>query len=149
MNLQSYIRLLRLTQVLLLALCMPAAGLAATVLAQQAHDPLTLDAKLIVFSILVATAGALASVLLRLNIMVAAEAAKPLEERRPLVQPWLFIAANLVGSYVAGLAGFMMGRANQWEVWNSMFVILILSFMGAKALDIIGEKLLSVDRFKG
>ena len=43
-------------------------------------------------------------------------------------------------SGMAGVAGFLLSRANAWDVWTSLLGVLVMSFGGAKVLEAFASK---------
>lgn len=140
MNAVSY--LLLTLRWLLVFMWTPAIAAATVITAAKGSSPLELDPLLLGISLAITTLAGATSLAIRIN-------ASLLENpERPLVRPWLFCLAHMLGSWLAGCLGFIMGRAQAWDVWTSLLVVLVASFMGAKFVEMMAEKYLSVIRPK-
>lgn len=120
------------------------AGTAAAttiVLAQSAV--ITLDPLLMLLTCAISTLAGVTALAIRTNNLLMAD------EGKPLVRPWLYAASHMCGSWMAGSAGFLVGRINGWDVWTSLFGVLMLSFAGAKGLELLAERWLAVVRLPG
>lgn len=117
------------------------AAAAGFVLKQTAE--ITLDPLLILLTCVISTLSGVTALAIRTNNLLMAD------ESKPLVRPWLYAAAHMCGSWMAGVAAFLLGRMNTWDAWTSLFGVLMLSFAGAKALETLAEKWLAVIRLPG
>lgn len=124
----------------MLAFCWAGAAAAAGVIALSTSPtpPLQLDPVLALLSCFTSSLAGATTLAIRVNNLLMAEASKP------MVKPWLFALSHMLGSWLAGLAGFLVGRVNIWDPWNSLLIVLLLSFMGAKGLELLAEKYLPV-----
>lgn len=116
-----------------------AAAAAAAVIQQR--PTFELDLVLLAMGTLLSTLAGATALAIRINnlLMGDTETGEP----RPLVKPWLFASAHMGGSWTAGAAGFLWGRSSQWDVWMSLFVVLVFSFAGSKVLEMLAERLVS------
>lgn len=64
-------------------------------------------------------------------------------EGKPLPRPWLFCAAHMLGSWLAGTLGFIAAQHPALDVWFKLGVVIVASFLGAKFIEGIAEKYLS------
>lgn len=60
----------------------------------------------------------------------------------PLPQPWLFAAAHMSGSWLAGLLAFAIGEAGNMNDWTELIFVIVGSFLGAKFIEKVAEKYL-------
>ncbi len=127
---------------LLICMWAPTVAAAAALTATHQKAELDLDLALLGVSMAITTLAGATSLAIRINATLLAEPDKP------LVRPWLFCFAHMLGSWLAGCLGFIMGRSQQWDVWTSLLVILIAAFMGAKFVEMMAEKYLPVIRPK-
>lgn len=110
-----------------------------------AGSPLQVDPLLMLLSTVVSLLSGGTTLLIRVNNLLMAEAKKademPGYQPRPLIRPWLFMAAHMAGSLLAGMAMFILTR--QWSMgpWESLAGVLVASFMGATFLERLAEKL--------
>ena len=120
---------------------------AAVVVAANAPSALDLDPMLMLLVCIISTlAGATALAIRINNLLLAGEGD---QAPKPFVRPWLFAAAHMGGSWMAGVAGFLLSRANAWDVWTSLLGVLVMSFGGAKVLEAFAERWLAVVRLPG
>ena len=76
--------------------------------------------------------------LVRINKkLVEAQAA---EIPQAFVRPWLFVAAHMGGSWLAGVGALLLGKSNGWDVWTVLLSVLVASFGGAKILEMWAER---------
>ena len=127
---------------LLVFMWAPTLAAAGVVTAAQGSSSLTLDPVLLGISAAITTLAGATSLAIRINTTLLADPDKP------LVRPWLFCLAHMLGSWLAGCLGFIMGRAEAWDVWTSLLVVLVAAFMGAKFVEMMAEKYLAVIRPK-
>jgi len=121
----------------------PTTAAATAVMAQQGRLPLELDPVLVGISSALATLAGATSLLIRINSILAEFPGVP------LIRPRIFCAAHMLGSWLAGTAAFLAGRSHGWDVWYSLLFVLLLAFLGAKGVEILAEKYLSVYRPPG
>ncbi len=57
--------------------------------------------------------------------------------------------AHMLGSWSAGTAAFLMSQHQNFDVWLALLVVFILSFLGAKGIEMVVEKYLPIARLKG
>lgn len=109
------------------------------------QSPLDVDPLLMLLSTVVSLLAGGTTLLIRVNNLLMAEARKaeenPQYEPRPLIRPWLFAAAHMAGSLLAGLAMFIIGRQQGLGPWESLAGVLVASFMGATFLEKLAEKM--------
>lgn len=60
----------------------------------------------------------------------------------PLPRPWLFAAAHMLGSWLAGTLAFMVGQQQRMDVWFALGFVIVASFLGAKFIELMAEKYL-------
>lgn len=58
----------------------------------------------------------------------------------PLERPWLFVSANMVGSWLAGWLAFIMGEAGDINDWAELGGIVMAAFIGARFVEMMAEK---------
>ena len=115
-----------------------AAAAGAIALSTSPMPPLQLDPVLALLSCFTSSLAGATTLAIRVNNLLMGEASKP------MVKPWLFALSHMLGSWLAGLAGFLVGRVNGWEPWNALLIVLLMSFVGAKGLELLAEKYLPV-----
>ena len=127
-------------------------GAAAAVLVTTKTPELQLDPLLVVLACVISTLAGGTSLAVRVNNLLmggeVGEDGMP-KPPQPLVRPWLFAAAHMGGSWMAGVAAFLMGRSNDWGVWTVLLGVLFMSFLGAKGIELAAERWLSVVRMPG
>lgn len=116
---------------------------AAATLVLKETAGITLDPLMLLLTCVISTLAGVTALAIRTNNLLMAD------ESKPLVRPWLYAASHMCGSWMAGTAGFLMGRMNAWDVWSSLFGVLLLSFAGAKGLELLAERWLAVVRLPG
>lgn len=62
---------------------------------------------------------------------------------KPFVRPWLFVCAHMGGSWTAAIMAFILGKANGTGVWGILLGVLVCSFLGARAIEMMAEKWLA------
>lgn len=135
--------LTKIIRALVLLMWAPAAAFAATLAATGADtSPLNVPAALIVASLLFSTLAGATTLALRLvSELRAAD--------KPLVSPWLYCLAHMLGSWCAGSFFFFVGMSSGAGVWTLLGTVLLASFAGAKALEVAAEKWLPTSLPKG
>lgn len=136
--------LTRIIRALVLLMWAPAAAFAATLAATGADaSPLNVPAALIVATLLLSTLAGATTLAQRL--------VSELREHpdKPLVKPWLYCLAHMLGSWCAGTFFFLMAMSQQAGVWTLLGMVLIASFVGAKALELAAERYLPTAFPKG
>jgi len=63
-------------------------------------------------------------------------------EGRPLPRPWLFCAAHMLGSWLAGTLAFIASQHPALDVWFKLGMVIVASFAGAKFIEAMTEKYL-------
>lgn len=121
-------------------LWVPTLAFAMQVALTPPEAPFELDPALAGFSFVISIMAGATTLAIRLNMLVA-EAPD-----RPLVKPWLFCLAHMGGSLVAGLAGFVLAKSQGWPSWNLLLAVLLMSFGGAKAIEMLTERWMSIIR---
>ena len=53
---------------------------------------------------------------------------------------WLFVASNIMGSWLAGAFAWIGAMAIDRDVWATLSVVILLSFGGARAIEALSEK---------
>lgn len=136
--------LTKILRALILLMWAPAAAFAATLAATGADvSPLNVPAALVVASLLFSTLAGATTLALRL--------VSELREHpdKPLVNPWLYCLAHMLGSWCAGSFFFFIAMSSGAGVWTLLGSVLIASFSGAKALEVAAEKWLPTSLPKG
>lgn len=113
---------------------------AAGVVAVAGRQALVLDWVLVGVSCVLATMAGATALAIRVNNM--------LMTGQPLVRPWLFAAAHMLGSWSAGTAAYLLGEAQQMDIRMLLLMVLLAAFSGAKFLEVLAEKWLPVIRPK-
>lgn len=111
---------------------------AAGTLALGDGSTLYIDGLLVVLTAIVSTLAGVTTLAIRVN-------AKLLEvdadgKAKPFVRPWLFAISHMLGSWLAGVSIFILSRMNHWDVWTTLFSVLMLSFLGSKGVEMLAEK---------
>lgn len=57
-----------------------------------------------------------------------------------LPRPWLFATSNLLGSWTAGALAWIGSQSQHSGVWATLGVVILLSFGGARAIEVIAER---------
>jgi len=57
-----------------------------------------------------------------------------------LPRPWLFAASNLLGSWLAGSLAWIASQSQSVGVWATLATVIILSFGGARVIEVLAEK---------
>lgn len=57
-----------------------------------------------------------------------------------LPRPLLFASANLLGSWTAGSLAWIGAQSQDGGVWTTLATVILLSFGGARAIEILTEK---------
>lgn len=57
-----------------------------------------------------------------------------------LPRPLLFAASNLLGSWLAGALAWIMAQSQASGVWATLVIVILLSFSGARAIEVLAEK---------
>lgn len=60
-----------------------------------------------------------------------------------LPRPWLFSASNIMGSWLAGIFAWISSQSQNAGVWPTLVLVILLSFIGARAIETIAEKYLN------
>jgi phage shock protein PspC (stress-responsive transcriptional regulator) len=116
-------------------------GTAAAGLALGSNaSTLQVDPVLMLLSAIIATLSGGTTLAIRVNNLLMSE------PPQALVRPWLFVVAHMLGSWLAGLAFFLITRAQEADVWTSLIVVLVSSFTGSKAIEWVAERYLPVVR---
>lgn len=125
-----------------LLMCWVGTAIAGSVVAFSDHPmaPLQIDPVLTLLTCITSTLAGATTLAIRVNNLLMEK------DQPPLVRPWLFAISHMLGSWLAGLAAFIAGRVNSWDAWNSLLVVLLMSFAGAKGLEKLAEKYLPVVR---
>lgn len=134
--------LLHVVRALIMLAWTPAIAFATVVALQPEMPDLVVDWMLVVISVVIATLAGATALFIRINNLLMRT------PEQPMVRPWLFAVAHMSGSWSAGIAGFLVGRAQHLDVWTSLLGVLFMSFLGAKALEIAAERWLPVVRPK-
>jgi hypothetical protein len=112
----------------------------------KAPPELSVDPVLVILVCVISTLAGGTSLAIRINNLIMEEDQRARDqgsEPRPFVRPWLFACAHMGGSWMAGLTGLLLGRANEWGVWTLLLGVLLMSFLGAKAIEMLAERFLS------
>jgi hypothetical protein len=115
----------------------PAAVFAATVAATGVdNSPLTVPAALVVATALFSTLMGATTLAIRL--------VQELRDHpdKPLVKPWLYCLAHMLGSWSAGALFFVVSMGNGAGVWTLLGAVMAGSFGGAKACEWAAERIL-------
>jgi hypothetical protein len=125
---------------------------AAAVIATREPDALALDPMLIVLSCVISTLSGGTALAIRVNALIVEEQKRAREAKaqaEPFIAPWLFAVAHMGGSWLAGVMAFLLGKSNDWGVWTLLLGVLLMSFAGAKAIEMVAEKWLAGIRLPG
>lgn len=111
---------------------------AASTLALQDGTVIQFDGVMLVLTGIVSTLAGVTTLAIRVNakLLEVDATGKPV----PFVRPWMFATAHMLGSWLAGVAIFIMSRMNHWDVWTSLFAVLMMSFLGSKGVEMLAEK---------
>lgn len=116
---------------------------AATAAVVVARNPsqVELDLLVVVLSSVISTLSGGTALAVRINALLMAQ--DP-EKPRPFVRPWLFAFAHMGGSWTAGVMAFLVARGSEWNVWYLLLGVLLMSFLGARAVEALAERWLAV-----
>lgn len=62
-----------------------------------------------------------------------------------LPRPWLFASSNMLGSWTAGALAWLMAQSQGVGVYSTLIIVILLSFGGARALEVLAEKYINRD----
>ena len=110
----------------------PMPALAAVVAATG--DTLEVPLLLLVLALVVSTLSGATALLMRIDRELSAAPDKPLP------RPWLMSTAHMLSAWLAGVAAFLISRANGWDAWTTLGFVLGASFAGAKFLEAMLER---------
>lgn len=138
-------RYLALTlRALVLVMWTPAVAFAAALAATGAEaSPLNVPPALAVATLLLSTLAGATTLAIR---VLAELKANP---EKPLVKPWLYCLAHMLGSWCAGAFFFIVAMSQQYGVWMLLAMVLLASFVGAKALEVAADRWLPTTLPKG
>lgn len=126
---------------------LPTGAYAAIVAIDKGATPLVLDPVLIILTAVISTLAGATTLAIRLNAMLNDPEGED-EKGRPKWRPWPFCIAHMLGSWLAGTTAFLIGRSQSYDVWNSLLLVLLLAFLGAKGVETIAQNL-PVIKWKG
>lgn len=129
----NYLRIV--LRCLLALLWLPALAFAGTVTLEKTLEGLTVASLAIVF-VLSSLSGATA-----LTQRIDRELRDGLVKALP--RPMLFVAAHMLGSWLAGTLAFLICEGQDVNDWIELGVIILASFAGAKFIESISEKYLA------
>jgi hypothetical protein len=136
--------LIVILRAMVIAMWAPAAAFAAVLAGTGANaSPLNVPAALVVATALFSTLAGATTLALRLVSELRADPDKP------LVKPWLYCLAHMLGSWCAGAFFFLIAMAQGYGVWTLLASVLLASFVGAKALEMAAERWLPTILPKG
>lgn len=98
---------------------------------------ITIPLAMLVLAMLVASLSGTTALVLRID----SELRKSPDAKLP--RPWLFASAHMLGSWLAGTLAFILSQQWKSDVWVTLGLVLVASFMGAKFIEAIAEKYLT------
>lgn len=131
-----------LIRALLVCMWTPVAAGAVVAAAQAGSEPmLAVPLALLMATAFVSTLAGATTLCLRMvaELKAIAESDKP---ERPLVKPWLYCLAHMLGSWTAGLFFFLVSMHQQATPWTLLGTVLLASFAGSKALEVAADRFL-------
>lgn len=60
---------------------------------------------------------------------------------QPLPRPFLFCAAHMTGSWLAGILAFIINQAQEMQPWWGLGIVIGASFAGAKFVEMFAERI--------
>lgn len=112
----------------------------ATGITLSTPAPYVIDPLVAMLACVVSTLSAVSALAWRVNDLLVKT------PERPLVKPWLFAIAHITGSWMGGMFAFFSARVNNSSPDATLMFVLIMSFAGAKGLEVIAEKWMPVIR---
>jgi hypothetical protein len=92
---------------------------------------------LLCLGIILCNLSGLTSLALRIDKELRADPGKPLQN------PKLLCGAHMLGSWLAGTLAFMVGMQQKFDVWMTLIVVVVASFMGAKFIELMADRYLA------
>lgn len=116
------------------------AAVAVPLATRVALSPLLTDPLVLSIAALIATAAGVTTLFMRINALLSAP------NPQPMVRPWSFAVAHIGGSYLAGGLGLLGSSIRGTDADEALLAVLLASFIGAKALEVVAERWLAVVR---
>jgi hypothetical protein len=114
-----------------LVVCWASCAAAASI--ALAHPGVPLDPVLVVICGAISTLSGATTLAIRVNTLIMESPEKP------LVRPWFFVIAHMLGSWLAGVMAFLGTRINGNGDDTAMLAVLLMSFGGAKVIEKAAE----------
>ena len=128
---------LRLVLWLMVALLwVPVLAMAAPAVRDDPGMVLMVSPLLLAVTMFVSTLAGVTALLTRIDRELSAAPDKPLPH------PWIFCAAHMAGSWLAGTAMFFAAQDAGMGVWKGLGLVVIGSFAGAKLIELAAERLM-------
>lgn len=115
----------------MLVLCWASCAAAATLALSQPGVPL--DPVLLIICGAISTLAGATTLAIRVNKLIMDR------PEQPLVRPWFFAIAHMLGSWLAGVVAFLGGRINSSGDDTLMLAVLLMSFLGATGVEKVAE----------
>jgi hypothetical protein len=115
---------------------------AATVITTASVPADQLDSWLVLWSFIVSTLAAGTALSIRISnfLLEQDKAIADGTPGTPFTRPWLFAISHMFGSWLTGMAAFLYGHGQNWDLHYMLFAVLVASFGGAKLLEKAAEK---------
>lgn len=122
-------------RLMLVALWVPTLALAGSITLQTTFEGITLTVVSIVAAL--STLSGATALVVRIDKELRSQ------PDATLPRPWLFVSANMLGSWLAATVAFITGEGQDMNDWTELGFIIVASFIGARFLEMIAEKYLA------
>ena len=128
---------LRLVLWLMVALLwVPVLAMAAPAVREDPGMVLMVSPLLLAVTMFVSTLAGVTALLIRIDRELSSA------PDRPLPHPWIFCAAHMGGSWLAGTSMFFAAQDASMSVWKGLGLVVVGSFAGAKLIELAAERLM-------
>ncbi len=116
-------------------MALPALALAAPDMAAAMASPLDVSLLLVGLALLLSSGSAGTALLIRIDRELSDAPA------RSLPRMLVFCLAHMFGGWLAGTLAFLIGQSSKLDVWAGLILVVVASFMGAKFIELIAERM--------